>query len=157
MPTTITSAGVTFTDTTTLTSANGVPSALKLTTARTINGVSFDGTADITVPASGTSAAKAWVNWDGTATSPIAPRASYNVSSVTRNSTGNFTINFATPLTDANYSFALGHNWQGGVVNFAMLNGGTKTANALQVLLSDGSQSGNVVNTTQMNCVIFGN
>lgn len=50
MPTTITSAGVTFNDTTTLTSANGVPSALKLTTARTINGVSFDGTANITVP-----------------------------------------------------------------------------------------------------------
>jgi hypothetical protein len=65
MPTTITSAGVTFNDTTTLTSANGVPSALKLTTARTINGVSFDGTANITVPASGTSAAKAWVNFNG--------------------------------------------------------------------------------------------
>lgn len=51
MPTTITSAGITFNDATTLTSADGVPSAVKLQTARTINGVSFDGTADITAPA----------------------------------------------------------------------------------------------------------
>lgn len=104
MPTTITSAGVTFNDTTTLTSANGVPSALKLTTARTINGVSFDGTANITVPASGVSAAKAWVNFNGTLATPITPRASYNVSSVTKNGTGDYTVNFATPMADANYS-----------------------------------------------------
>jgi hypothetical protein len=50
MPTTITSAGITFNDATTLTSANGVPSAAKLQTARTINGVAFDGTANITIP-----------------------------------------------------------------------------------------------------------
>lgn len=47
--------------------------------------------------------AKAWVNFNGT-TSPGTIRSSYNVSSVTRNSTGVFTINFTTPMTDANYS-----------------------------------------------------
>lgn len=47
--------------------------------------------------------AKAWVNFNGT-TSPGTIRSSYNVSSVTRNSTGLFTINFTTPMTDANYS-----------------------------------------------------
>ena len=108
MPTTITSAGVTFNDTTSLTSANGVPSALKLTTARTINGVSFDGTANITVPASGTSAAKAWVNFNGI-TGAI--RASFNVSSITRHGTpntdgsGDITISFTNPnlMADTNY------------------------------------------------------
>ena len=46
--------------------------------------------------------AKAWVNFNGTGT--VAIRASYNVSSVTRASTGIFTINFTTAFTDANYS-----------------------------------------------------
>ena len=111
MATTITSAGVTFTDTTTLTSANGVPSALKLTTARTINGVSFDGTGNITIPAtsiSGANVAKAWVNFNGTLDTPITPRASYNISSVTKSGTGSYTINFATAMADANYVFVSG-------------------------------------------------
>jgi hypothetical protein len=177
MPTTITSAGVTFTDTTTLTSADGVPSALKLTTARTINGIAFDGTADITIPASGLTSAKAWVNFDGNSTTTWAGGAStvtrvaasttatitttnahglttgnsvyvltgvvagsynvtvltsntftittvattaltavaitfqvssirsqYNVSSVTKNGIGDYTVNFATPMADVNFT-----------------------------------------------------
>ena len=122
MPTTITSAGVTFNDTTSLTSANGVPSALKLTTARTINGVSFDGTANITVPAtaSGANVAKAWVNFNGT-TSPGTIRSSFNVSSVTKNGTGNYTINFSTAMADANYSIVLGGSRNNSAVdNFGM-------------------------------------
>ena len=123
MPTTITSAGVTFTDTTTLTSANGVPSALKLTTARTINGVSFDGTANITVPAtaSGANVAKAWVNFNGI-TGAI--RASYNVSSITRNGTpntdgsGDITISFTTPMADTNYVVLGTGNSNGGDASY---------------------------------------
>ena len=45
---------------------------------------------------------RAWVNFDGTTTPPTI-RASGNVSSVTRNSTGNFTINLTSALTDSNY------------------------------------------------------
>jgi hypothetical protein len=48
-------------------------------------------------------ACRAWVNFDGT-TSPGTIRASGNVSSVTRVATGEYTINFATALPDANYS-----------------------------------------------------
>lgn len=47
--------------------------------------------------------AKAWVNFNGT-TSPGTIRSQYNVSSVTKNGTGDYTINFTTALTDANYS-----------------------------------------------------
>jgi hypothetical protein len=50
--------------------------------------------------------AKAWVNFNGTGT--VAIRASYNVSSVTDNGTGNYTINFTNALADANYSVVLG-------------------------------------------------
>ena len=46
---------------------------------------------------------KAWVNFNGTGT--VAIRASYNVSSITDNGTGDYTVNFTTALADANYSF----------------------------------------------------
>jgi hypothetical protein len=48
-------------------------------------------------------AARAWVNFDGT-TSPGTIRASGNVSSVARNGTGDYTVNFTTAMPDANYS-----------------------------------------------------
>ena len=48
-------------------------------------------------------ACRAWVNFNGT-TSPGTIRASGNVSSVTRNSTGTYTVNFTTSMPDANYS-----------------------------------------------------
>ena len=56
------------------------------------------GGSNVNVP----NAAKAWVNFNGTGT--VAIRASYNVSSITDNSTGNYTVNFTTALADANYS-----------------------------------------------------
>ena len=46
--------------------------------------------------------AKAWVNFNGTGT--VAIRASYNVSSITDNGTGDYTVNFTTALADANYA-----------------------------------------------------
>jgi hypothetical protein len=44
----------------------------------------------------------AWVNFNGTGT--VAIRAQFNVSSITDNGVGNYTVNFATALADANYS-----------------------------------------------------
>jgi hypothetical protein len=49
-----------------------------------------------------TTNALAWVNFNGTGT--VAIRASYNVSSITDNGTGNYTVNFANALNDANYT-----------------------------------------------------
>ena len=49
-------------------------------------------------------AARAWVNFNGTGT--VAIRASGNVSSITDNGTGDYTVNFTTALVDANYSVA---------------------------------------------------
>ena len=50
---------------------------------------------------------KAWVNFNGTLNGTITPRSSYNVSSITKNGTGDYTINFATAMADANYSVGL--------------------------------------------------
>ena len=44
---------------------------------------------------------KAWMNYNGTGYSI---RASYNISSVTHNSGGNYTINFTNAFSDTNYA-----------------------------------------------------
>jgi hypothetical protein len=48
--------------------------------------------------------ARAWVNFNGTGT--VAIRASGNVTSITDNGTGDYTVNFTTAISDANYSVA---------------------------------------------------
>jgi hypothetical protein len=45
---------------------------------------------------------RAWVNFNGTGT--VAIRASGNVSSITDNGTGDYTVNFTTAMVDANYA-----------------------------------------------------
>lgn len=52
--------------------------------------------------------AKAWVNFDGTLSGTITPRANHNVGSVTKNGTGDYTLNFTNALADANYSCVFG-------------------------------------------------
>ena len=47
-------------------------------------------------------AARAWVNFDGTGTPAI--RASGNVSSITDNGTGDYTVNLTTAMPDVNYA-----------------------------------------------------
>jgi hypothetical protein len=54
---------------------------------------------------------KAFVNFDGTGTPAI--RAQFNVSSITDNGTGDYTVNFTTALADANYSFVSSNNNDG--------------------------------------------
>jgi hypothetical protein len=48
---------------------------------------------------------RAWVNFNGTGT--VAIRAAGNVTSITDNGAGDYTVNFTTALADANYSYAL--------------------------------------------------
>jgi len=45
---------------------------------------------------------RAWVNFNGTGT--VAIRAQFNVSSITDNGTGDYTVNFTNALADANYT-----------------------------------------------------
>jgi hypothetical protein len=64
---------------------------------------SADGSGIIKLKSDGkTTNALAWVNFNGTGT--VAIRSSYNVSSITDNGTGDYTVNFATALSDANYA-----------------------------------------------------
>lgn len=86
-----------------------------------------------------TYACRAWVNFNGTGT--VAIRASGNVSSITDNGTGDYTVNFATAMPDANYAVHAQANvsattaglvWSPGVHNLAagsvrLTTGGTGT------------------------------
>ena len=69
----------------------------------------ISGTSGVTFPDStsmqtGQQACKAWVNFNGTGT--VAIRGSYNVSSITDNGTGDYTVNFTTAMPDADYCFS---------------------------------------------------
>jgi hypothetical protein len=58
---------------------------------------------------------KAWVNFDGTGT--VAIRAGYNVSTITDNAVGDYTINFTTAMVDANYCVSSGSRIQSGAAD----------------------------------------
>jgi len=56
---------------------------------------------------------RAWCTFDGTLTGTNAPSAGGNVTSVTRNSAGNYTVNFTTALPAANSSVSVACNGSG--------------------------------------------
>jgi hypothetical protein len=77
---------------------------------------------------------RAWVNFNGTGT--VAIRASGNVSSITDNGTGNYTVNFLTAMPDANYAVSGGArraNTNSDCIMTLPLNG-TYTTSAVQVI-----------------------
>ena len=88
--------------------------------------------------------ARAWVNFNGTGT--VAIRASGNVSSITDNGTGQYTTNFTSPVSDANYSATLGNarvdsNANASGMGFSKVH--TRATTSLQILTGD-SATGNV-------------
>jgi len=68
--------------------------------ANTLSNVA--GTQSIPVDRVAQGTAAAWVNFNGTGT--VAIRAAYNVTSITDNGVGNYTLNFTTALAHANYA-----------------------------------------------------
>ena len=63
---------------------------------------------------------RAWVNFNGTGT--VAIRGSGNVSSITDNGTGDYTVNFTTAITDANYSTVIQGQYAPTIVAFLSAN-----------------------------------
>ena len=93
---------------------------------------------------------RAWVNFDGTGT--VAIRASGNVSSITDNSTGNYTVNFTAALVDANYGVALGIQKQTtGVAGLSR--NVSATTSAYRLLTTDAS--GTALDCEYLNVAIF--
>lgn len=90
--------------------------------------------------------ARAWVNFNGTfGSSPFTVanggiRAAGNVTSVTDNGTGDYTINFSVAMPDANYALTGSGRVGSGVAAIVQSkNGGTFTSTASQILSTNSS------------------
>jgi hypothetical protein len=77
---------------------------------------------------------RAWVNFNGSGT--VAIRASGNVTSITDNGTGLYTVNFTTAMPDANYSAVCQADEQSGANRGIGLTS-TYSASAVQVSNED--------------------
>jgi hypothetical protein len=82
---------------------------------------------------------KAWVNFNGTGV--VAIRASYNVSSITDNGVGDYTVNFTNALADANYAVAVCTTATGGGGPVITINASAAvpTSSAIRFLMGDTS------------------
>ena len=102
--------------------------------------------------------AKAWVNFNGTSATPITPRANYNISSVTKNGTGDYTLNFTNALSDANYTVAFNNKADSSSFK-TMYEMGTgtpiRTVNAFRMIIINQAQA--VADSDQVNVAFFGN
>ena len=88
-------------------------------------------------------ACRAWVNFNGAGT--VAIRASGNVSSITDNGVGNYTVNFTTAMPDTNYSIA-------GIVSVSGFGGGVATP----LVLAEGLAASNTYSLkTQSAITVF--
>jgi len=74
---------------------------------------------------------RAWVNFNGTGA--VAIRASGNVSSITDNNTGDYTVNFAVALPDANYALNVNVSPSYGVANAGPVSMASNTGTTAEV------------------------
>lgn len=84
-----------------LVSGTALPSG---TTATTQTGANSSTLVATTAQVHAAIPVKAWANFNGTLTGSITPRKSFNISTIVRNSTGNYTVTFSTVMSDANYA-----------------------------------------------------
>ena len=96
--------------------------------------------------------ARAWVNFNGTGT--VAIRGSGNVSSITDNGTGNYTVNFTTAMVDANYSVTIGASYLSGS-RYANRGFGTFSTSASACLVLSGNASGDGLDSDFLSIGIF--
>jgi len=102
-----------------------------------------------------TGIAKAWVNFDGTGT--VAIRDSFNVSSITDNGTGNYTVNFTTAMPNANYSsfgFMKRSSADGGSEGFIVIDKDTSPATT-SIRVRTSNTSGTALDVTIVNVSVL--
>lgn len=94
---------------------------------------------------------RAWVNFNGTST--VAIRASGNVSSITDNGTGDYTVNFTTAMPDANYSATLSSGMNSAAQYCTTNQSTTQSTSAIRVQNSNLAAS--LVDNANMYVAIF--
>ena len=107
--------------------------------------------------------AKAWVSFNGTGT--VAIRDDFNVSSITDNGTGDYTVNFTTAMANTNYAVcgSTGLNsssthWQTVYVNVQANSPYTQapTTSAFRLATSHGGLDTNLDDNDRVNVSVFG-
>jgi len=103
---------------------------------------------------------RAWVNFNGTGT--VAIRAAGNVSSITDNGTGDYTVNFTTAMADVNYSSVLtaGYTTNGGNPSFGVANrigttGNEQTPTTSNFRFNVNNTTGNANDSKYVHAAIF--
>ena len=84
---------------------------------------------------------RAWVNFNGTGT--VAIRASGNVSSITDNGTGDYTVNFTTAMPDVNYA-GIGSNGTDAASGLLEVSVSGKTVSTQRVFSKNGTNNTSV-------------
>lgn len=103
---------------------------------------------------------RAWVNFNGTGT--VAIRASFNVSSITDNGTGDYTVNFTTAMPDANYSITgttsmlFGVNYNGAVsINSVNSTAAESAPTTTSFRLAVRNSSASAIDVAYFNAAVF--
>ena len=97
---------------------------------------------------------RAWVNFNGTGT--VAIRAAFNVSSITDNGTGNYTLNFTNAMPDANYCISGFCNFNQTTANAIISANSTYAPSTTSVSVqAQNSTSTSVLDPTYVNVAIF--
>ena len=98
--------------------------------------------------------AKAWVNFDGTGT--VAIRASYNVSSITDNGTGDYTVNFTNAFANTNYTPILASTDDGSASTFVnVINSWTTNTTTSSFRLITNTTAGGGADRTFVGVAVF--
>ena len=96
-------------------------------------------------------ACRAWVNFNGTGT--VAIRASGNVSSITDNGVGDYTVNFTTAMSDVNYSVVGQGSIVGSDGRFQSENVTARTISAYRMTTVNTNQS--LTDSTNVSIAVF--
>ena len=95
---------------------------------------------------------KAWVNFNGIGT--VAIRGAFNVSSITDNGTGSFTINFTTAMPDVNYAIT-GGGGEGGTTGMGQRTPSIGTVSTSSVLIASINQDATYIDPVYCCISIF--
>jgi hypothetical protein len=146
-----------------LTDETGSGAAVFATSPTLVTPILGTPTSGVLTNCTGTNLAKAWCNFDGTATTPITPRSNKNISSVTKSSTGVYVLNIAT-MADANYAVAIGSNGTSTVpsssTSVSKVEVTSQTATAINMrsyTYLGSSNNASASDTSIISVVVFGN
>ena len=97
--------------------------------------------------------ARAWVNFNGTGT--VAIRAAGNVTSITDNGTGDYTVNFTNAMPDANYGQVVTAGGQAIIAGGAVTAIVPRTTAGCRVYIWQRDASNNAADNPDISVAIF--